>query len=360
MKIGINSRVFQNGKGGISFYIKCLYEELLKIDKKNSYVFFPEKEKDIKNVKVMKTFNEGQLGAFLFDNFSINSLVKKERIDLFHGPSNILPIRREKGVRYVITVHDLAFLMVPQSSNFLYKRYYKLALGQSLRNADIVVADSQSTRDDIIRFYKIPESKIKVVYLGVDSAFLEAGHKERIIKGKYFFSITTHPKRKNILSILNVIAENKKLLTYKYVIAGLMPNKQILELKNRIKKLRIENNIILFGYARKKELISLYQHAAFFIYPSFYEGFGFPVLEAMACGCPVITSNNSSLIEITPNKEWLIDPYNIEDISNKIDRILNLSDKERDELIKNNYNFVKNFTWDKTAKEMLGIFESLK
>lgn len=359
-KIGINSRLFQKGKSGIPHYIECLYTELLKIDKENDYTFFQiEENKKIGFTKILKT-NNGIIGAFLFDNFLVNYLIKKEKIDIFHGPSCVLPIIKERGVKYVVTVHDLAFLKIPQMHGFLFRIYYKLALNISLNKADVIVTPSKSTKNDIMEFFKIEESKIKVIHLGVDNSFREADYKERIIKERYFFSLTTHPKRKNIISVLDVMSKNKEFKKYKYIIVGMIGESQLVKLNDLIKRLGLINNVVVWGYISKDQLVNFYQNAEFFIYPSFYEGFGFPVLEAMTCKCPVITSNNSSLVEITPNSDWLVDPYDLENISNKISEMIKLGKEERNELINTNYNFSKQFNWNKTAKEYIKLFAALK
>jgi len=357
MKIGVNSRIYQNSKTGIPNFIECLYKKILEVDKKNQYVFFQTDDtKKIGLTKKVKLPNS-LFGIFLFDNFLINQLIESEKINVFHGPANILPFFRKKKVKYLLTVHDLSFLLFPQNYSRLFNLYYKYFVERSLDNADVIVTDSKSTKNDIKKFYRIPDNKIKVIYLGVNNAFFKANKKKRLIKDKYFFSVK-YSKRKNTLSILKAMVKNEKLLEYKFVIAGLRTEHQLKKLKEKVKELHLENNVILFGYATERELISLYQNAEFFIYPSFYEGFGFPVLEAMACKCPVITSDNSSLREITPDKEWLVDPYNLNDISNKINKMLSLSKEERSELIQKNYNFAQKFTWERTVREYIKIFSS--
>src|SRR3989344_5348791 len=263
MKIGINSRIYQNKNTGIPYYIEGLYKNLLEIDKRNKYVFFQTlQNKTIGRTKIINLLNNSP-GAFLFDNFLINRLISKEKINIFHGPAHILPFFKKKNVKYILTIHDLSFLLFKKNESTLFNIYYKYALLKSLNNADVIIADSKNTKKDIKRYYHI--------------------------------------------------ADNKILSDYKYVIAGLIENKQLLLLKNKIKELKLDNRVILFGYATELQLKNLYENAEFFIYPSYYEGFGLPIFEAMACRCHVITSNNSSLIEITPNKQWLINPYNSQD-----------------------------------------------
>ena len=359
MKIGINSRIYQNKNTGIPYYIEGLYKNLLEIDKRNKYVFFQTlQNKTIGRTKIINLLNNSP-GAFLFDNFLINRLISKEKINIFHGPAHILPFFKKKNVKYILTIHDLSFLLFKKNESTLFNIYYKYALLKSLNNADVIIADSKNTKKDIKRYYHIADNKIKVIYLGVNDIYFSPKKTKKIINHKYFFSLTTHPKRKNVYRILEVFTDNKNLSDYKYVIAGLIENKQLLLLKNKIKELKLDNRVILFGYATELQLKNLYENAEFFIYPSYYEGFGLPILEAMACRCHVITSNNSSLIEITPNKQWLINPYNSQDISAKMNKLLYLSQKERSELLNNNYNFAKKFTWQKTAEKYLKIFNNL-
>lgn len=359
MKIGVNSRLIQNRSAGIPNYIMHLYQAILKIDNKNQYIFFQTRDfPKIGETKCFKLINSN-LTNLLFDLFLINKLISEERI--FHGPANVLPLFKKKGIKYVLTIHDLSFLRFPKYNSVLFNKYYYHIIKKSLKNADIVVADSINTKKDIIEFYNIEREKIKVVYLGVNNFFFENDEfsSKRIIKDKYIFTLTTHLKRKNIFNLLKAFAKSKKLLNLKLVISGTINKNEYKELKSEIKKLGIKENVIIFGFANLQELKSLYKNAEFFIYPSFYEGFGLPVLEAMATNCPVITSNTSSLVEIVPEDKWLVNPYSISDISEKMEEMLDLSQKYRIKLLKKNYEFAKKFTWDETAKKMIKIFEEV-
>jgi glycosyltransferase involved in cell wall biosynthesis len=360
IKVGINSRIYQQTGTGIPYFIKCLYEKLIEDKTYLSFIFFQTNlSKSIGVTKLFKSPNNG-LFAALFDLFLVIFLIKKEKIDIFHGPSSILPFFRVKGVKYILTIHDLSFLIFPENHSVFFKIYYKYGIKRSLRNADCIVADSENTKEDIVRFYNVPEEKIRVVYLGVNELFLKEIKNERVIKEDYFFSLTTHPKRKNIISVLEVMSKNNEIKKYKYVIAGLIGANQLVELKDKILKLGLIDNVVVLGYVDEVQLVNLYKNAKFLIYPSFYEGFGFPVLEAMICKCPIITSNNSSLKEITPNSNWLVDPHSLDDISDKIMKMIKLGERERVELINNNYNFSRHFTWSKTVSEYHKLFEYLK
>jgi glycosyltransferase involved in cell wall biosynthesis len=359
MRIGINSRIYQNANTGIPNFIKNLYSTIQTIDKKDNFIFFQsQKDKKLGDTKITKTFNNS-IGSVLFDLFFVNKLIKSEKINVYHGPSHILPFFKVKNVKYVVTIHDLSFLIFPNSNPKLFYLYYKIIVKLSLNKSDSIIADSENTKNDIIKFYNISPEKIKVIYPGLNKEFLHTNDLKRIIKEKYFFSLSTHIRRKNITSIIHIISHNKNLQKYKYVIAGLIPQNQLKELKELISNHNLKNNVILFGYAKDEELVNLYKHAEFFIYPSFYEGFGFPVIESMACRCPVIASNNSSIPEISSTREWLINPYDEANIEKTIEKMISLTPNEKKELIEENFKFAIKFNWDDTAKKYLTVFNNL-
>jgi glycosyltransferase involved in cell wall biosynthesis len=180
-----------------------------------------------------------------------------------------------------------------------------------------------------------------------------------LILDNYILSITTHPKRKNIIGALKAFAMFADGTRLKYVIAGVIEEQQRQELCACAERLGIRDQVVLFGYADDNQLINLYGNAEFFLYPSFYEGFGLPVLEAMACQCPVIASNTSSLPEIMPDEQWMVDPHNPTDMADRMQRLLALPPNQRNEIIKKNEKHARGFTWDKTARRMIQVFEEL-
>jgi len=330
------------------------------MDKKNSYLFFQSKtNKTIGKTYLKKTFPT-LIGDVLFDLFLVNSLIKRHKIDIFHAPSTIMPLFKLRGVKYVVTVMDLSFLVYKNNHSKLFNTYYNYFNKRAVRKADLIITISENTKNDLIKYYGADAKKIRTIYLGADQKFFEAKKEKPIINGKYFLSITTHPKRKNIIGVLKAISISKKIQQYKYVIAGLIEEKQLKDLQQEIDRLSLKDHVILFGFASDKELISLYQNAEFFIFPSFYEGFGLPVVEAMAMGCPVITSDNSSLVEVVPDREWLVNPSDAKDIKNKMENLVSFAKEDRQDLIKKNSGFVKKFTWENTAREMMDVFEKIR
>ena len=346
---------------GVPNYVAYLYRKCQEIDQTNQYVFFqPNASRTLGMTQVART-PRGLLGAAWFDCLRVQRLIRRAHLDVFHGPSHFLPLRKFAGVKYVVTIHDLSFRVMPEQYDWKHRWYFGWQLARSLKMADAIAADSHNTKKDIIHFYGIPEERIHVVHLGVAEHFLRAARPsgERLIADKYFFSVTTHPSRKNVLGALKAFAMFARQSPLKYVIAGVISREQQQELFACADRLGLRDRIVLFGYAEDEQLINLYRHAEFLAYPSFYEGFGLPVVEAMACGCPVIVSQASSLPELMPDKEWLVDPYNPADMAGKMQRLLALSTDGRQAVIEKNQKHVRGFTWDKTAGRMIEIFERL-
>lgn len=360
MNIGINSRFVQNQQSGIPYFISSLYKKITKIDKKNSYSFFQTKNINLLGkTKIVSTLNNS-IGNVLFDLFLINNAIKKKKISLFHGPANILPLKKLPGIKYVLTVHDLSFLLFPENGSALFNLYYKYCVQASLHNADLIIADSKHTQSDIINFYSIPKNKIKVIYLGVNDMFIRQKKYKSPIDSKYFFTLTTHPQRKNIYALLNIYAKHQTLQNeLEFVIAGLIPEAQKKELISKINSLGLSKKVKILGYVNEEKLISLYQHASFFIYPSFYEGFGLPVIEAAYSHCPVLASNVSSIPEIVAHKDWLFNPHDKSDITDKINTLMSLSLDKRNAMIQKNYESVQQFRWEFTAKQYIEVFNNL-
>lgn len=343
---------------GVPNYVAHLYRKCLEIDPTNQYVFFqPNPSRTLGVTQVART-PRGLLGAAWFDCLRVQRLIRRTSPDVFHGPSHFLPLRKFPGVKYVVTIHDLSFRVMPEQYDWKHRWYFGWQVARSLKMADAIAADSHNTKKDIIHFYGIPEERIHVVHLGAADHFFKATEwpGERLIAGRYFFSVTTHPARKNILGALEAFALFAARSDLSYVIAGLISEQHRRELLACAERLGIRRKTMLFGYADDNQLINLYRNAEFLAYPSFYEGFGLPVVEAMACGCPVIVSQASSLPELMPDEEWLVDPYNPADMAGKMQRMLALSPDRRRELVETNQKRARSFTWDKTANQMIEIF----
>lgn len=375
IRIGINIRFIQTTISGIGKYVLELMKGLAQIDNENKYdlyeyshtkVLHPIEKKNFSYV--IPTFNTKIRSFRIFlEQFLFTMFIKKQKLDVFHGPSFMLPIFKPLKTKCVITVHDLTFLRYQESFTFETKLYYKIFFKRSINNADMIIADSQATKDDLMLYFHVPKNKIKVIYLGVDKAFTPVADKFHIAKvqkkyalpKKFFLFTGLLSPRKNIEGVLRAFNSlNIDLYKeYHFVIVG---GKGWLydPIFKYVEKHNLKERVHFTGYIDAGDLPVFYTLAEALVFPSFYEGFGLPILEAMACGCPVITSNISSMPEVAGDAALLVDPKNSQNILAAMEKIV--SDKElRKELVKKGYEQAKKFTWEKTAEETLALYKQV-
>lgn len=290
---------------------------------------------------------------------------KLDEMDIFFG-TNYRGMFRE-SVKTIITIHDMVYKYFPETIGGENLKYFTKQLPKIAKKADMLIADSESTKRDIIKYLDVSEEKIRVIYLGVDSMFkpltdmgtLTSVRKCYNLPEKFILFLGTIEPRKNIQGLISAYIKlcDEKNFSHDLVLAG-----DISRGKNCLKNLKKDSRLIekihFIGYVDERNLPGLFNLADIFVYPSFYEGFGLPVLEAMACGVPVVTSNTSSLPEVAGNAAVLIDPHSIDDLAEGIRCVL--SDNElRQSLIKRGLERAKLFTWEKCARDTMQVFKEL-
>ncbi len=398
MRIGIDCRTILNpgyGEGaGIGHYTYYLVKNLLELDKKNRYILFfdsllsREAAREIISVAPnaeTKFFPFHRYKHYLpiaFSHILVAAALDKEKLDIFHSPAYTLPLAY-KG-KSVVTVHDLAIYKHPEwfPSKFLAGQEFskKILVPKSLKKASRIIAVSKNTKKDIAEIFKIKPDKVDVVYEGVEFKNLPSkdddvcGSEGKIcpknIKSKYglkedyiLFLGTVEP-RKNIAALVRAfcgLAANNKAIGEKYqlVLAGAKGwkyKKIFLEIEKCNKILGGKNKIKYIGYIPGQEKFSLISYASCFVFPSLYEGFGLPVLEAMSLGVPTITSDTSSLPELAGDGAILVDPINIKTIEMAMKKVLS----ERSvglELGEKGMLKAKEFSWAKCARETLEVYK---
>lgn len=297
-------------------------------------------------------FNMGIYGVKEQLKFPYKAL-KKENIDVLHVPHYNVPIFY-RG-KMIVTIHDLTHLLFPEFlPNKLAYLYAKFMMWIGIKKANKVITVSENTKKDILKFFKVNPDKIEVVYLGVGDEFVKKEKKDI----EYLYERFNIPRDKRILMYVGNLKPHKNLerLLEAYSKISIIENTCLLlvgkafdkyiVLEDREKELNIDKNVIHTGIVTQEELVDLYNLADLFVFPSLYEGFGLPVLEALACGTNVICSNSSSIPEVGGNVVEYFDPYSIEEMANKIEEGLNKNFdcgvvQER----------LKNFKWEKTFKE---------
>ncbi|HQV68423.1 MAG TPA: glycosyltransferase family 1 protein [Thermoflexales bacterium] len=280
--------------------------------------------------------------------------------DIFHGLDVITP---PLNIPTVITLHDLTTVLFPKFHSKFNAVYQKLALPVMVRRADRIIADSMSTRRDAISLLKIPEDRIEVVHLGVNhDVFYPRPDALEVVRqnlgniDKYILGVGTLEPRKNLLALLQACcALEDEAPTL--VLAGAKGWGRS-ELFKQVERLGLTKKVIFTGFVSEDLLANLYSAASMFVYPSYYEGFGLPVLEAMACGAPVICSNTSSLPEVVGEAAILISPDDIGAIAQAIRLFIN--DKEMTAKMRaRSLEQAAKFTWQRTADETICVYHKV-
>jgi len=380
MNIGIDIRTLMDKHySGVSIYTLNLVQEILKQDDRNQYKLFYNSAKkvnerlpefNLNNITIHRTAYPNKILNYLLFSFINRPYVDRQLgVDIFFMP-HINFVSLSKSAKNIVTVHDLSFLHYPyfftKRQNFWHRA---LKIKKLLLNATYIIAVSENTKRDIMYFYGIAENKIKVIYSGIDKSFkpidrsddrfLKIQHKYKLPE-KFILYLGNIEPRKNIESILEAyfLLRNKNTHSeLKLVIAGNLAWKHNI-IKTMVKNSAYENDVYFLGYIDQEEKPYLYNLASLFIFPSFYEGFGFPPLEAAACGTPVICSNRASLPEIMNESAILINPHNITEIKEAMLQILTDQDL-RKEMSLRGVEHAKQYTWKKCAHEIIDLFHEV-
>jgi len=257
----------------------------------------------------------------------------------------------------VVTIHDAAVFEFPDAYSFAFRTWYRFMLKRLGKVAAKIVTVSEFSKRELIRYCRMDESKISVVHEGAEH-ILTVGPQDHILEKfglsdrRYILAVSSLNPNKNFNSVVKAI-DLLKNVDYDFVIAGgvnpsVFSGTQVCSSKS----------VKFAGYVSDAELRTLYDHADCFVYPSFYEGFGLPPLEAMACGCPVIVSNQASLPEVCGDAAIFCDPYNPEDIAEKI-RLVITDEALRERLREKGLEHAKRFTWERCAKKTLSVIEEV-
>lgn len=300
-----------------------------------------------------------------FEHTMLQKIYKQTRSDLLHCPSYILPWRFQGGS--VVTVHDTIALDYPGYCKNSNAAYFRLTLGHSIRNATRIIAVSNRVKEDILCRFDVPPEKIAVVYHGVDPIFTPCASEETVravrqkygLPAKYILFVGNVEPKKNLDNLLRAfhIIRPKLEEGYKLVVAGQLGWKyrSFFQLMGY---LNLKEHIILTGYVPKEDLPALYISAALFVFPSLYEGFGCPPMEAMACGTPVLLSRAGALPEIYPDFCTFVDPHDPNDIAGKMEFCLT-NEKWRQECRQKGLIHAGRFSWEKTWQQTLQVYLSI-
>lgn len=383
MRIGIDIRCLAEGKRtGVEEYTLALLEELFESDQENEYVlFFNAWRKEVPDFTWLSQYRHVSLKVFRFPNKLLNLSLWYfgfPKLDLLVGGTDVFFLPNlnfaavSKETKLVVTTHDLSFELFPETFSWKQRFWHFLVNFRGLvRRADRIIAVSQSTKDDLATLYHIPEEKITVIPSGIDERFQKMDRndpellrvKEKYhLPYKFILYLGTFEPRKNITALIQGYSalrdsQNPLLEKYDLVLAG-TPGWKCDDIFLAREQSRHRDKILLPGFIADQDKVALYNLASVFVYPSLYEGFGFPPLEAMASGVPVITSHSSAVPEVVGTAGITIDPYQPDELYRALQSVL--TDHEFAEtLSEQGLVQAKKFSWQKTAAVTRSLFGSL-
>jgi len=294
--------------------------------------------------------------------YRLARLVRNEP-DIVHLPNqNFARFALFRRNPFIVTVHDVVRFYIRFDPETVRERIWLKLDVMGVKRATHIIAVSQHTKNDLIKYMKIPESKITVIYNGIDrSIFKPYNVRLRLLDKPYVLYVGSERPRKNLDSLFEAFAMLKKEFPdLKLLKVGPVGRYDMYRRASgkKLVRLGITRDVAFIDYVSEQDLVSYYCSAALLAYPSLYEGFGLPPLEAMACGCPVVTSNTSSLPEVVGEAGIMVDPYDVDGLAQAMRRVLTDS-KLRDDMVRKGLEQSKKFSWEKAAEQTREVYEKL-
>ena len=369
MRIGVDYTAAVRQKAGIGRYVRELFKHLGRIDRWNSYLLLVPRDSELHplppNFRYIRLPLSERMMYIFWQRLRIPLPAEAFTgpLALFHSPDFVLPPLAK--TTSVLTIHDLSFLRVPDCFTQNLLNYLSKAVPRSIRKANFILADSENTRKDLLELMGVASERVEVLYAGVGESFRPSdGGRARARYGlpeRFILSLGTLEPRKNFARLVRAFAILKRGLRsnndLKLVIAG---RKGWLyeEIFGAVEECGLEGDVIFPGYVEDEDLPSLYSAAELFVYPSIYEGFGLPPLEAMACGTPVVASEAPPLPEVLGDAALFFSPYDEEAMASAMEKAL-LDEGLRLKLREKGFARSSQFSWEKSAQKLLEIYHRL-
>jgi glycosyltransferase involved in cell wall biosynthesis len=368
VRIGINGRFLVAKRTGVQRAAFNLIRTLVEIDRDNEYLIFTghgqagRPEWNYSNVQVIESeLRESEsVMNHIWEQFWLPVLARRYRVDLLHSPANVAPLLY-RGTS-VVHIHDLCFVVNPQWYSFMFRTVYNFIIPRLARRASRVITCSNNSRNDLMHFCQLPAEKVSLVYWAVDDTFLggkpEGGVAQESLReslGEFVLYVGSLEPRKNINTLIEAYVkmrrENPELKHKLVLVGGESP--LFADVQLRVKDFAAD--IVFKGFIDDETLRRFYLNASLVAYPSLYEGFGLPPLEAMASGTPVVTSAGSSLPEVVGDAALMVNPLSADELTSAMVRML--TDRElRASFIARGFRQVERFNWYRVARNTLAVY----
>ncbi len=363
VRIGINGRFLAAKRTGVQRAAYNLIRALVSVDRENEYFLFTAHDQvgnhdwAYDNVTVVPSrIREGEsFRNHFWEQFTLPRLARRYKVDILHSPANIAPLFY-KG-RSVVHIHDLCFVVNPQWYSFSFRTLYNLVIPRLARRAAKVITNSNNSRNDLLQFCDLAAERVSQVYWAVDDLFLEPPPIKPVeLEFKdYILYVGSLEPRKNIGTLLEAYEllrrDNPHLKTKLILIGGESP----LFAEVRLKVKQYKEDIHFKGFVNDHVLRDFYRNASLFVYPSLYEGFGLPPLEAMASGVPVVTTMTSSIPEVVGDAALMVSPYDVKQLAETMNSVLRDPEVRR-RLIAKGLEQVRKFNWTRVARNTLAVY----
>lgn len=366
MKIGINGRFLAAKRTGVQRAAYNLIKALVLADRENQFFLFTAQDQvgnpdwAYDNVTVVPSrIREGEsIRNHIWEQFTLPRLAAKHKVDILHSPANLAPFFYSGNS--VVHIHDLCFVVNPQWYSFSFRTLYNLIVPRLARRAAKVITNSNNSRNDLLQFFGLSADKVSQVYWAVDDLFTQPREVPSAaatagMPVDYILYVGSLEPRKNIGTLLEAYEllrnSDPDLKTKLVLIGGESP----LFAEVRLKVKQYKEDVIFKGFVNDTMLREYYRKARLFVYPSLYEGFGLPPLEAMASGVPVVTTNTSSIPEVVGDAALMVSPLNVPQLAETIGRVLRDPVLWQD-LSERGYAQVKRFNWARVARNTLAVY----
>lgn len=359
-------RHYEQHEGGVKVYTRNLLPRLFTIAPDHEYVLMYQSPALIGTYSSYPNVEEVALrvpGRFLWDQWAAPWIANRKRVDVLFNFKFTVPFFSR--VKKVFVIHGSEWFTIPEAFLWHDRWYFRIFVPLYIHRADAIISVAQTVKDDVVRFAKVPASKVTAVHNGydrsrfrpihdgsvLDSVRRKLGLPERFV----LWAGQIYPP-KNVGRLLEAFAQIKDQVPHALVLAGETRWRAKEEFR-RIRELGLEDRIHFAGWVSHEDLPAVYSLADLFAFPSLYEGFGIPLLEAMACGCPVLTSRTGSPPEVVDSAGCLVDPLRVDEIASRMREIL-MSAPLRQEMAQRGLERVKAFSWERCARETLAVLEA--